>query len=117
MLIMAPFSQKAMVVFMTEGNKLHIKIGRVLGTVQLYSQNGSVRIALPKSAVKKLHFDRFGNDDDRDLDAPSFVLLETSIGLTICPLGTYASLIRAATENSGLSDLLMSDDQPSLSSL
>lgn len=98
-------------VVLTKINELNVKIGRVLGTVQLYSQNGSVRIALPRNVAKKLQINRFGGDDERRDsddqvdDAPSFILLETSIGITICPLGTYTSLLRLATENSGLSDL------------
>jgi len=85
-----------MVVFLTERKEMNVKIGRVLGTAQFYSQNGSVRIALTKKVARKLHIERFGNDNDKrdsddEDDTPSFVLLETSIGITICPLGIYTN--------------------------
>ena len=69
--------------------EVKIMVDRVLGAVSLFSQGGTVRLILPKSAVRVLgtNIGRYGEDDDSDKS--TFVVIATNKGLILRSLQDY----------------------------
>ncbi|HXQ92904.1 MAG TPA: hypothetical protein VN739_07835 [Nitrososphaerales archaeon] len=69
--------------------EVKIMVDRVLGAVSLFSQGGSLRLILPKSAIRALgtKIDRHSEDDDSDKS--TFVVLATNKGLILRSLQDY----------------------------
>lgn len=69
--------------------EVKISVDRVLGAVSLFSQGGTLRLILPKSAVRVLgaKIDKQGEEDDSD--KPTFVIFATNKGLILRSLQDY----------------------------
>jgi hypothetical protein len=68
--------------------EVKVLVDRVLGAVSVFSQGGSLRLILPKSAERVLgtKLDRLGGEDS---EKPTFVLIVTNKGLILRPLQDY----------------------------
>ena len=89
--------------FLAAMKETTIVIQRVLGAVTIFTQKGSLRLILPKSAAKILHMSRFRGDDDGQENDTTFVLVATNKGLMICPLESYMNDedLRSTTQRIG----------------
>jgi hypothetical protein len=69
--------------------EVKLTIDRVLGAVSLFSQGGSLRLILPKSASKLLGAKTDRLDEDFDSDKMTLILVATSKGLILRTLQDF----------------------------
>jgi hypothetical protein len=71
------------------GREVKLTIIKVLGAASLFSQGGSLRLILPKSASRLLGARINGFDEEDESDKLTFILIATSKGLILRLLQDY----------------------------
>jgi hypothetical protein len=69
--------------------EVRVTLERVLGAVSLFSQGGTLRLILPKSAVRVLGASIDKGNDEEDSEKSTFIVISTNKGLILRSLQDY----------------------------
>ena len=69
--------------------EVRVTLERVLGAVSLFSQGGTLRLILPKSAARVLGARIGTRDDEEDSEKSTFIVISTNKGLILRSLQDY----------------------------